>query len=58
MTQVDEEHLLNKDLFYEIIFCTQFNDCSYMVITLQQSSTLSKQTQSNQQICQLEFNPF
>ena len=28
MTSVDEEHLLNKDLFYEIIFCTQFNYCS------------------------------
>ena len=27
MTSVDEEHLLNND-FYEIIFCTQFNDCS------------------------------
>ena len=28
MTSVDEEHLLNNDLFYEIIFCMQLNDCS------------------------------
>ena len=28
MTSVDEEHLMNNDLFYEIIFCMQFYDCS------------------------------